>query len=457
MQLLTYKGAEPRAMMQRIIAEHGSSARVVSLKEGRYGGIFGFFAKQGFILTVEVDERVHMPKVHRDLPAAEPVTFAETMTSLDTPRSTEEFVSQLAEQTKDIFEVEGATVRPQTFDDALESVTASLGTDPIAFAQEWADLIRTSDHPSATPDVIPLSITPMPNTLALNTPDPNTPVANTPGPNTPIQFVSETKASEGGETFMQLRTAGYPLALLAELMGTGVGNVSLEHAFAIVRQAPTLPRTPGSLVAIVGPTERAIELATQIAVELKTDPSDVAIVTNDASFLGSKPLPAVKAPVAHQRPATTARSPQRAVTTTRKRGPASRVSRPPFGPGLVAHDVEAAVDLMPGWRRDRVGVVVVACEASVMNYPWVRTVLRGIMPSFVYLATRASSKSDDIRQTAQRIGGADAILLDGLNESMTPLSALSLEIPIARLDGKVADPQSWASVVTSLPSTTPEY
>ncbi len=53
---LQLEGPELEPLLDRVRSELGAGARIVSAEKVRSGGIAGFFAKQSFELTVEVDE-----------------------------------------------------------------------------------------------------------------------------------------------------------------------------------------------------------------------------------------------------------------------------------------------------------------------------------------------------------------------------------------------------------------
>jgi len=114
-----------------------------------------------------------------------------------------------------------------------------------------------------------------------------------------------------------------------------------------------------------------------------------------------------------------------------------------FATGFVARTLAEIADLSSGWRRDCIGVVAVACDMQVKSFEWTRKALRTLAPSYVGLVANASSKPEDLVMIASLIGGVDSLLVEGLNETMTPLSALSCDIPVSHLDGMTANAGTW--------------
>jgi hypothetical protein len=206
--------------------------------------------------------------------------------------------------------------------------------------------------------------------------------------------------------------AGFPEWLLPAAAGDAtagapVGAPSLEEAFAAVPAPRPLPRTPGSLVAVVGEGRAATQVARSVAAELGVRPSEISVAALDG--------------------------------TTRSRRPGYRVRTP-----------DEAADLSTGWRRDRVGVVVVHASSAEADRRWAREMLRAMRPSCVWGLARASTKPEDVGRWANDIGGVDALVVDEVAGTVTPAAILSAGIPVARLDGEPATPERWADVVAAL-------
>ncbi|HWD24784.1 MAG TPA: hypothetical protein VG368_04920, partial [Acidimicrobiales bacterium] len=208
-------------------------------------------------------------------------------------------------------------------------------------------------------------------------------------------------AADADSALRALRTAGYPATLMAQLVSS-TGAPTFEDAFTIVPMPRPLPTTAGSLVAVVGPGSAAIDAAREIARDVHLEADEIAL--------------------------------------------ASRKRRRAVRSDLTVRNPRSAGDLAPGWRRGRVGVVAVACD-GLADLSWVRSILSSVRPSYVLLVGRADAKSSDLSAIAERIGGVDALVLEGLSETLTPLAALDTGIPIARLDNTTANPSAWTDVL----------
>jgi hypothetical protein len=186
-----------------------------------------------------------------------------------------------------------------------------------------------------------------------------------------------------------------------ELLPHGVGATSLEDAFASLPGSRDLPRSRGSLIAIVAPPATAARLAAILADELGIAPEELTRVL-----------------------------PRR----TRGARDGSFVTTP-----------EEARDLAPGWRRDRIALVTVPC-ARPADASFARAMLYALAPSMVLASASATAKTEDIAATCAALGGVDALCLGDLDATLTPASALGSGTPVARLDGVAADGAAWAAV-----------
>jgi hypothetical protein len=168
-----------------------------------------------------------------------------------------------------------------------------------------------------------------------------------------------------------------------------------------------LPRTPGSLIAVVGEGRLVARVARSEAAELGVRSGEIAVAAPDG---------------------------------------ASRSSRS----GLRARTPAEAADLSAGWRRDGIGIVAVHASPADADRQWVREVLRAMRPSCVWTLVRATTKPEDVERWATDVGGVDALVVDEVAGTVTPAAVLSTGIPVARLDGEPATPQRWAAIVAAL-------
>jgi hypothetical protein len=220
-------------------------------------------------------------------------------------------------------------------------------------------------------------------------------------------------------------------------------DASLERAFSLAPQPRPLPRALGGIIAIVGPAERALQLGKVICNSLSNEATTLALVTQDENAIGH-----AAAPSAIPAPAIQLLIDEGYIDAEPDVSILSSIE-----PGFIAHDLREVADLSFAWRRDRIGIVAVECDSKVSSYQWVRSVLRTLTPAYVSLVTRASTKSDDIAAIAGLIGGVDSLLVDGLDESLTPLAILNSGVPVARIDGEPTSSRAWLSVMDALPGS----
>jgi hypothetical protein len=428
-QQLVYEGTDLEALIQQVLDQHGP-AKIRPPERRRKGGFLGFFARE--VYTIEVDPG--------DAPAVD--TAVDGLVNGSAARG----LAALLDETEDELEL-SAAASPQTasppatvavsspapaagppatkpfegrsFDEVLTEVASSLGEEPGTYRPGPATMRRiTPGRPAAparpTPELPtnepPAAERPAAERPATDERGPVVPAAWPIGP--PDRRTAAWAAAQSGLLVM----AGFPEWLLPAAADDVTGDVtasapagarSLEEAFAAVPAPRPLPRTPGSLVAVVGEGRAATQVARSVAAELGVRPSEIAVAALEG--------------------------------TTRSRRPGYRVQTP-----------DEAADLSAGWRRDGVGVVVVHASPAEADRCWAREMLRAMRPSCVWGLARASTKPEDVGRWANDIGGVDALVVGEVAGTVTPAAILSAGIPVARLDGEPATPERWADVVAAL-------
>jgi hypothetical protein len=229
----------------------------------------------------------------------------------------------------------------------------------------------------------------------------------------------------------QLGRAGFPPELLQLLSASPESTSSLEAVFSLLPPPPVLPKSAGTLIAVIAPKDEVIATAARVARELRLDDKHLAYLAKDPVTLPTATRRTTKAK--HVISVTT---PTGTVTLTE---------------GFVAHDIKLAATLADGWRRDRVVIVAVALPDSIKDYRWVRNVLRAIRPTTTWGLIDARSKRTDVEHLAESIGGLDALMLEHLRDTYSPAELLQAGIPITRLNGRRATPSAWARAVRAVP------
>jgi hypothetical protein len=100
------------------------------------------------------------------------------------------------------------------------------------------------------------------------------------------------------------------------------------------------------------------------------------------------------------------------------------------------------------WRRSGAPTLVVVDDpVDVRTTSWARHVLDALEPSAVWAVVDAQRKPEDVVAWAERIGGVDAIALDGTEHTASPASMLATGLPVGLVDGHAATPARWAAVL----------
>ncbi len=109
---------------------------------------------------------------------------------------------------------------------------------------------------------------------------------------------------------------------------------------------------------------------------------------------------------------------------------------------------EDAAVLRRTWRRrSRPVLVAVDHPVGLRDTAWARHVLDALEPAAVWGVVDAAHKPEDVAEWGARIGGVDAIALDGTDATASPASVLTTGLPVALLDGQAATPARWAAVL----------
>ncbi len=207
-----------------------------------------------------------------------------------------------------------------------------------------------------------------------------------------------------------LAQLGLPEDLLSRSMSLGNVQLELAHLFESLPRMPECPIGLGSVVAVIGERDAALELANQLADELDANPEEIVLVST--SYKG-RAIPA-----------------ERRITDRR--------------------DAEAR---KLAWRRRRQPTLV-AVEAPVggLHRPttaWAAQMLDVIEPVLAWGAVEALRKSEDIEAWSIGLGGLDALAVSGFDATESPASVLGVGLPVGRMDGRVATAAAWVDLLSA--------
>ena len=484
---LVFEGPTPESVILEACSEHGPQVQLTEPERIRHGGMLGFFAQNAYRVRV-------MPREHASAgamtghvalggapsdasaparPAPGPRVTADTATGTSSASSA---LETLLDASPDV-DVDLDGPPPKNFDEALERAAAALGPEqapskaaPDAFEALIARL-REQEMPTPLFETTPSGGTELPETAPLEASAPSAAVflseAGRPEPTLdPDVFGQDLLGSDLAATDLwrapepevrrfaipshdiapqgarndaarvvaALRSVAFPTQLLAAAAGRLPAGFDLEQVFATLPAPRQLPSVSGALIAVVGPEPRALEHARRIASELGLDPAEVALARTSKVEGG-----------ASRRPRGLRAAEEAAIDEAEERGALTPVSS--LAPDLYVEEPEQASALSPGWRRDRVGIVAVEIGNLLDASPRARSMLRALRPSVTLILAEGTQKAADIAFRANALGGADALLIDNLQATMTPCELLTADIPIARLGGEPATPAAWVRLV----------
>jgi hypothetical protein len=449
--LKSFEGPDVQLLLDQIRVELGPDAKIDGAQKIRVGGVLGFFAREHFRVTVEIPEPADDPAPAPPSPStplpsstsdrlsselvgarssgarSSPATSGSTST-MPSPSMASDVFTAMAEATDDVNDI-GASMAPllkapvpsapaeaviESFDAVLTRVATTLdgpgqahdshpgyglGGQPTPFP---------ADVPAAVPAAVPTDdFGPEPAGIASDAalflagnPVNDSPLSNGSGRSGPV--LDDPVAVALVRTGLEESLVG---ALAEGLAGGGDLQDLLLEAFGALTAAPPLPRRPGSLLVVVGDGAPARRLAAALADEMGIDPTAVPLASLDRQ--------------AH-------------VHATGR---------------LLVRSAEDAAELAPGWRRSAPAVVVVDACVSGPHRSWATHLIASMRPTAVWGVVDSTSKTDDITDWVEALGGIDALALENLDATVSPAAALRVGVPVARLDGQPATAARWAATV----------
>ena len=400
-----FEGPDLEALLEQVRTELGSGTKIVSANKVRSGGVGGFFARETYEVIVEHDglaipapEVAHDPTKSvrpRDLAAPTLMDLVDQVSAEEraaAPRistESEPFAAVLERVARD------AGVAPQ------EPVAEDEDSDEDDEDVAEAELIAPEPRPAAvTPPAAPAPAPvaqPAAPAPVIATPVP-APMTAPPAP--PVGF--SAPAGHVG----QLVKMGLPASYVPAAPSTAAFEAALRSSLSRLPVAPALPKTTGSVLAVVGERAAALELARELSAEAGLDPDAVTIASR-------RRLPA--------------RTPE----------------------NLVITSTDDALEKRRSWRRrSRPSVVVIDAELSADKPAWAYHVLAALEPEATWGVVDATRKTEDVAAWVSGLGGVDALAVNDIDATTSPASVLQLDIPVGRIDGRPASPALWAALLT---------
>ena len=393
---LRFEGAVLEDLLDQVRTEVGPNARIVAANRIRKGGVGGFFAREGFEVIVDLSDENGNGNGQ-----------GKTRARVRQPDRVPASVLDLADDVS-------VDEREQVIDlsDVMPPAATPISTETRDFGAMLQDLSRQLDEeergepivqPAPEPEpVVEPPVSPQAHYRRVTTEPPAPPVA-APIPTMPAPAPTPAPPRNPAPRHdvsadARLRALGLPHELVPSQAATADLRTALFQRLSQLPPPPMIPRMAGVVVAVVGIGTAPIALARRIADELEIDPEHIVLATPE---------------------------------------PMSELSHP-----------DDAAMSRRSWRR-REGPTVVACSigAGRAQLGWAHRMLDKLEPTVTWAVVEASCKADDIAHRVSLLGGVDVLALNGIADTVSPGSVLSLGIPVGRLGSKYATPAAWADLL----------
>ena len=431
-----YEGPDLEALLEQVRTELGSGTKIVSANKVRTGGVAGFFARENYEVIVEHDGIVVPPPQAADDPSVsvrprdiavptlmdlvdrvsseERALSSSAAVSPDAaPRVTEDRPSSTSSDAVVAHAAPRISTESQPFAAVLERVARNAGvaSEAPAHTEETIDIVESPEDdlvedvdaelvepiaPAPAPRPAPLPVAPPAMAAPLLPP---AAVAPTPMP-------AQVNLPAAGGHVGALVKMGLPATYVPAVPTPAALEAALRASLTRLPEAPAMPRSTGSVVAIVGERNAAMEIARDLSAQAGLDPDSITVAT-------------------------------------RKRMPARTPEH------LVINGSEEAAERRRSWRRrERPSVVVIDAELGRDKQGWAYHVLAALEPSATWGVVDATRKTEDVAAWVNGLGGVDALAVNDLDATVSPASVLQLDVPVGRLDGRPASPALWAALLT---------
>ncbi|MGN6686694.1 MAG: hypothetical protein ACTHK1_04070 [Actinomycetales bacterium] len=425
---LLLEGTDIEELLAQVRREHGGAARIIAADKVRSGGVAGFFARERYEVTVEIDDAsavvpsvtmpsvgipsvavpsvgipsVTMPSV--GMPPAvvhpEPTTLLELAAAVDSA----ERASELRFQPLVSAETETApVVSTQTHGFAAVLRQLADDTDGLVSEPPVGPTLAAAPEVAAIAEVAPLA--PVERRVAGRHARPTTDLAV----GNDVRNVVVQDRPEGIAAAPESEGSWAALGLPAELRPAPVEGVPAVRLLrSALEQLPQPPRTPkgaGDVIVVAGPAAQAYQAAQEVAQRLRLDPATVLLAAATAAVPGL----------------TAAR---RLIGPEDARRKLRAIRRNPH-PTVVAVDA-GMEEGAPEWAREVADVL----EADA-----------------VWAVVDATTKTNDAAGQLRRLAPVQALLVRNARRTSDPGSVLALGVPVASIDGVAATPAAWASLL----------
>lgn len=201
-----------------------------------------------------------------------------------------------------------------------------------------------------------------------------------------------------------LANLGLPVAYIPKTTDPEELQRELTMSLERLPKPPEVRPSKGSVIAVVGEFDEALELARDLARQWGRPVEEVVIAS--ARYKGK-------------------------------------------GAAKALRDIQSAEDARRSWsRRTRPTIVVIDVHPGSKEVAWGEHILTALEPIATFGVADATRKAEDIAAWASQLGGVDCLAVNHLEETVSPASVLGTGIPVERIDGRKATPTYWAMLLT---------
>lgn len=392
-----YEGPDLEALLEKVRTELGAATKIVSADKIRSGGLGGFFARERYEVVVEHDGII-VPSV--DV-AADPT---QSVRPRDIAPSLMDMVDQVSAQERAV--APRISTESEPFAAVMERMARDAGGPapapaPMNLEDDESD-VEDAELDAPAP-AAPVAVATVPAPVIPPSPAPvpaAAPAIPVTAPSAPMPF--STPSGQVGA----LVKMGLPASYVPAIPSPAAVEAALRASLTHLPAAPGMPRSTGSVVAVVGERTAALQLARELSASAGLDPDAITIATR-------KRLPA--------------RTPQNMVIT----------------------GSDDALEKRRSWRRrDQPSVVVVDTELCAEKPAWAYHVLAALEPEATWGVVDATRKTEDLAAWVDGLGGVDALAVNEIDATVSPAAVLQLDVPVGRIDGRTATPSLWAALLT---------
>jgi hypothetical protein len=398
--LLEGPAIEP--LLAQVRQEYGPSARIISADKVRTGGLGGFFTRQRYELSVEVDDEIAARAAAPSAASAAddvPAAIDGTGDGADPGTGPLDGILALVEASEE------RPATPARREAGTETLRANLvSTANPGFAEVLAGLQAATAGSATAESAIDGPALGAPGAGATPTAAARRTASVVHAYRPSVVTADEPGTRDPGPRAADLVRLGVPRELADRGTDADPYRAAIE-ALADLPAPPVAPDRPGDVLVIAGELTQALLVARQVAADLRLDPSSILLAGPSAAGTGIHPAKRISGPAEAEKRAR-------------------RLHRADV-PHVVVLDVPMTAD-DGGWARD-------VCDA--------------IGATAVWAVVDATRKTADTARHLRTIGDIDAVAVHGSRATADPATPLALAEPIALLDGRPATPHAWAALL----------